>query len=301
MTSTSTTTTTRTGPPREDHGVLLADAMSVNAVTSGLFGLVLAMGGPWLATLLGAPVALLIAVGGGLVGFAAAIVAALAHPPVVRRASHAVIFADAGWVLGSALVIVGDLLTVAGDRLVAAVGVMVSGFAVAQAVGLRRAGPGSALGTRPVAVRASRVVAAPVDRAWALVADAAGYAAFAPGIARVTTSGDLDDGMVRTCTDAGGRQWSETCSVVAPGRTYRMDVDTTSYPLRYRSILHTFGMTWDVTPTSEGTRLQLTFSGTAKLGILGRIAMAAMATGDPAGRIIDAYAAQLDRSRSKRP
>lgn len=288
--ATPSTTADRTA----DGGVLLADTLSVNALTSGVTGAVLILGAPWLDTTLGAPWVVLVGIGLGLLLFADGILLALGRPAQLRVAARAVVVADLAWVLAAVGVIAADVLTPLGDVLLGGVSVMVAGFAVAQAVGLRRAGDSGVLGTRPVEVTASRDVAAAPAAAWDLVADAAAYDAFAPGIRRTTTDGDLADGMRRTCVDDGGRTWSETCTAVDPGRGYRMEVDTATYPLRYRLLLHDFGMTWRVTPLAEGgSRLQVTFSGSTKLGLVGRLAMRALRRDDPAGQIVDAYARRL--------
>lgn len=134
---------TMTAPPSPTtagDGVLLADALGVNALTSCGTGLVLAAGAPWLASPLGAPTWLLAAIGVGLVVFAIDIVVALARPAGLRRAAGWIIAADVAWVLGAAVVIATELLTALGSVLLGAVSAAVAGFAIAQVVGLRRAG-----------------------------------------------------------------------------------------------------------------------------------------------------------------
>lgn len=288
---------TTTAPDTEgdgDGGVLLADALSVNAVSSGATGLVLALGAPWLDDPLGAHALVLVAVGLGLVLFADLVVLALARPAGLRRASTVVITADLAWVAAAVVVVAGDVLTGLGDVLLAAVTVLVAGFALTQSLGLRRAGSGATVGVRRITLRAGREVDASPATAWALVAAADEYAAIAPGIATTTTDGDLRSGMHRTCVDDGGRSWSETCTIVEPGRSYRMEVDTSTYPWRHRVLLHAFAMTWHVVPTATGTRLELTFDGGVKLGMLGRLAIAAMARGAPHEQILDACVDRLE-------
>lgn len=278
-----------------DGGVLLADALSVNAVSSAATGLVLTFGAPWLDGPLGAPAVVLAAVGLGLVLFADLILLALARPAQLRGAAAAVIAADLAWVAGAAVVIAADVLTGLGAALLAAVTALVAGFALAQTLGLRRAGSSAVLGVRPIEMRASREIPVPPQDAWALVAAADEYAAIAPGITATTTDGELRPGMRRTCVDDGGRTWSEACTVVDPGRSYRMEVDTDTYPLRHRLLLHAFAMTWRVTPTATGTRVELSFGGGVKLGVLGRVAMAAMASSRPHEQVLDACAERLER------
>lgn len=292
----TTTTLTPATATDGDGGVLLADALSTNAITSGATGVVLALGSPWLDRLLGAHAGVLAGVGIGLVLFAAGIMAALARPASLVRAAPAVIAADLAWVAGAAVVVPADVLTPLGDLLLVAVSAVVAGFAGAQALGLRRAGSAERLGVRPVELSGSREVSAPPQEAWAMVADAAGYAAFAPGIAAATTDGAVRDGMQRTCTDEAGNAWSESCTLLEPGRSYRMEVDTDTYPWHHRLVLDHFAMTWRVEPVAAGSRLELTFAGGTKLGVPGRLAMAALAAGAPHERILDRYASALERA-----
>jgi hypothetical protein len=195
--------------------------------------------------------------------------------------------------VGTGAVIAGDVLTPLGDALLALVTLAVAGFATSQALGLHRAGDANRLGIRRIAFGASREVATAREEAWALVADAACWAQFAPGVTATTTDGAVREGMQRTCVDDRGRAWSETCTSAEAARTYRMEVDTDTWPLRHRLLLDGFGMTWEVNPASLGTLLDLTFTGGVKLGILGRLAMAAMARKRPAEQILEAYASRL--------
>jgi len=279
---------------RGDGGILLADAMSANALFSGLTGAALVLGAPWLDGVLDLHAAILAGLGVGLVGFAVVILAVLAQPTVIRQAARITIVADIAWVVAAGVVIATDLLPAAAAGPLVASTVVVAGFAIVQTVGLRRAGNGAALGLRPVTMTAAEEADTTIAQAWSRVADAAGHADAAPGLAHVATDGEVADGMVRTCTDDAGRQWSETCTLVAPGLSYRMDVDVSTYPLRYRAVLHDFGMTWRVSPTDRGARLQLTFAGTTMLGLLGRLAIAVFGRDDPARHIVAAHARALD-------
>lgn len=290
----TTATPSRTAAGSDtDRGVLLADAMSLNAITSAVTGTALLLGAPWLHEPLGAPSWVLAALGLGLVVFAAEIVAALAQPQRLRLMARFVVAADIAWVVAAGSVIVADLLTPLGATLLAMISVVVAGFAVSQAIGLRRARGDDAIGIRPVELQATQEVAADPADVWALVADAGGYDAFAPGIRQTTTDGELVVGMARSCVDDAGRTWSERCAMVDPGRGYRMEVDTSSYPLRYRLVLQEFGMSWRVTPTTHGSRLDLSFSGFAKLGVIGRLAIWVLGRDDPAEEILDRYVQHL--------
>lgn len=88
--------------------------------------------------------ALLIAVAVGLLSFAATLLAVAAAATINRRVLIAIIAADLGWVLGSAVLIAlaPPGLSSVGRWLVIAVAAAVLGFALAQIAGLRRLGEG---------------------------------------------------------------------------------------------------------------------------------------------------------------
>lgn len=282
-----------TAAPPPPEGALLADALSLNVLLSLGTGLALLGGAPWLDRVLGAPGWALALVGLGLVGFAAAIVVALTRPATLRRDATVVVVADVAWVLATPFVLAMDVLSPVGDGALVVTTVLVGVLVVEQLLGLVRSRGLARPGVRPVQVGGRRDVTAPADVAWAAVSDAAGYAAFATGIAASRTDGPLDQGMRRVCTDEAGNEWAETCTAVSPGHSYRMTVDTSTYPWHVRVLLDSFGMAWNVTPTASGSTIELTFAGGALLGVIGRIAMWRWTTGDPVGTILDRYATEL--------
>jgi ribosome-associated toxin RatA of RatAB toxin-antitoxin module len=158
--------------------------------------------------------------------------------------------------------------------------------------GARHRGVGRPHATSPFTLEVQRDVAALVAAVWDAVSDAAGYAHFAPGIATTVVSGRGHD-MVRVCTDDHGFQWSERCSLWEPGRRYRMSVDVSSYPLRYRMLFAELHQTWHVEPIARGSRVTLTFHGAVKLGVLGRLAVRMLGRGRQLESILDAYEVEL--------
>jgi ribosome-associated toxin RatA of RatAB toxin-antitoxin module len=123
---------------------------------------------------------------------------------------------------------------------------------------------------------ADRIVQAPADLVWAVVADVAGYAQIAPGLSHVEILHGDQEGLRRRCYDHRGRGWNETCTLWEPGRRYRMQVDTASYPFPLRQLLRAFQGTWSVDPVPEGTRITVGFDAQPRLGLLGRLALRAM-------------------------
>lgn len=299
MSTTARTTGTtadrdRSGRRTHDDGVLLADALSVNLLVSAASGVVLLAAPPWWGATIGVATPVVAVLGAGLVLFAAAIGATLARPPSLLRGAALVVVADVVWVLTAVTVLAADPLTAVGETLLAAVTVVVGALAIAQSVGLRRGAGADRPGARPFVLRARRTVAATPSAAWRAVADAAGYASFAPGIATTETDGDVADGMVRTCVDDAGRSWHERCTVLEPERRYRMEVDVSTYPWSLRLLIDRLGMTWSVRPTPDGgSELELTFAGAVLLGVFGRLAIGRLTAGAPHVTIVDRYAASL--------
>jgi uncharacterized protein YndB with AHSA1/START domain len=284
-----------TSPAPGDQGRLLATAVSWNAVFSGTSGVTLLAGGALLAGPLGVHGGLLALVGVGLVGFAVTLVWLLAVPRRLRPGARWVIGADLAWIAGAAALLSAwpDVLTATGRGALGAATAVVAVLAVAQAVGLRRHGPGPTTGVSPVSLGVERTLSAPADRVWDAVADAGGYARFAPGIAATAIIAGSGDGMVRTCTDDHGGAWSETCTLWEEGHRYRMTVDVSSYPAYYRMLLHQFAQTWTVTPTDDGTRLTLSFDGAVKLGVVGRLAARILGRRRRLEAILDGYEDEL--------
>jgi ribosome-associated toxin RatA of RatAB toxin-antitoxin module len=123
---------------------------------------------------------------------------------------------------------------------------------------------------------ADRVVAAPAEQVWAVVADLAGYARIAPGLSHVEILNGDREGLRRRCYDNRGRGWNETCTLWEPGHRYRMQVDTASHPFPLRQLLRRFQGTWSVDAVPGGTRITVQFDAEPRLGSLGRLALRAM-------------------------
>lgn len=284
-----------TAPQAGDGGELLADAVSWNTIFSGATGIILLAGGSVLDARLGVDAWMLTGLGAGLLLFAGMLVWLLAAPRRLAAGARFVVAADVAWVVGAALVLAAapSVLSPAGRAALALVTAVVAVIAVVQVLGLRRVRSGPVTGTSPLALRVSRVVAAPVERVWDAVADAGDYARFAPGIASTAIVAGEGQGMVRVCTDERGGKWAETCTLWEAGSRYRMTVDTASYPAYHRVLLHELTQTWSVEPAAGGTRLSLAFDGAVKLGALGRLAARMLGRPRRLEAILDAYEREL--------
>jgi hypothetical protein len=120
------------------NATLLTRTLTANAVFSALSGVVLAVFSVPLADWLGIPTWIAIAVGVGLVGFAASVysIARNPKPALVKQ----VIASDIGWVVGAAVLIIGfpDAMSTEGLWTLGLVSLVVADFAVLQWLGLRR-------------------------------------------------------------------------------------------------------------------------------------------------------------------
>lgn len=126
----------------EHNPRLLRRALYANAGFSALSGLVLFVDAAPLAALIGGavPPLFLEILGVVLVGYAGALILSGRRTPIRRYEAWTAIALDAGWVAISAVVIAAfpQYLSAAGIALIAGVALVVLGFAVVQAMGLRR-------------------------------------------------------------------------------------------------------------------------------------------------------------------
>ncbi len=120
---------------------LLRHILRANGVFTGLSGLLFTVAAGPIANFIGLPwPAVLIVVGLGLIGYAAALVAASNRAEVNRREVAVFIAMDAVWVVGSGLLLITSWIpfTLAGKWAIAIVADVVALFALVQFYGLRR-------------------------------------------------------------------------------------------------------------------------------------------------------------------
>lgn len=119
---------------------LLRKVLLTNAIVSGLTGLIVFLFPDAVDRLIGsdAPVVVRI-VGGGLVLFAAAVYATgRADGARLRSGAWTIMILDVVWVAASVAAVISGWFSTAGNVVVLAVAAVVGGFAVGEAVGLRR-------------------------------------------------------------------------------------------------------------------------------------------------------------------
>ena len=74
---------------------------------------------------------------------------------------------------------------------------------------------------------AERVVQAPVDEVWEIIADVGNYEQVTgPGISSVEVLEGEGYGMLRECADPDGNSWEEYCTLWEPGYRFKFEVNT---------------------------------------------------------------------------
>lgn len=122
-----------------DPTSFLRRSLQLDGIASGLCGVLLLAAASPISALMGlADPSIARLLGAFLMIYAAALLYNAARATVSRREVVAAVVLNAGWVLGSALVILAGPLTPAGNLAVAAVAAAVVLFAVLEVVGLTR-------------------------------------------------------------------------------------------------------------------------------------------------------------------
>jgi hypothetical protein len=129
---------------QSDHTMFLRRSLQLDGGASGLCGVLLLAGAGPVSALSGlAEPGIARVVGALLVVYAAALLWNGARATISRAEAVAAVVLNAGWVVGSAALIVAGPLTPIGNLAVAAVAAAVLLFAVLEVVGLARVGAGS--------------------------------------------------------------------------------------------------------------------------------------------------------------
>lgn len=149
-------------------------------------------------------------------------------------------------------------------------------------------------------IETTRVVDAPIDIVWAVVADVGGYHVVVDTLRHTEIVSGADLGMVRHCVDTRGREWNESCTAWEPERCLQMTVDVASYPAAFRAIFASVIGTWSLEEATQGTRITMRFTGATKLGPIGRAAVAAMGRPAVLGGILDGYESRITAMLSER-
>lgn len=260
----------------------LRNLLRCNALFSMVTGLVAAVAGGPVAELSGLDQGWVVRVlGGSLVAFAGLVfVVSGVRTSLLRPASLVVSIGDLGWVAGTLVTFALRWLSTSGVAAMVATGVVVLGLGLAQ---LRaRAAAARAIGASeadydevpPVEiVTFDRRAAVTAEQLWPVMIDHELYAKLALNLKAATSLTPDGFGFQRSCTDASGRSWSETCTLWEPGRRFDVDVDTSDYPYP----LARMQGSWRVEPADpSGSIVGMTFAFQPTPGIRGRLFVAVM-------------------------
>ena len=116
-----------------------------------------------------------------------------------------------------------------------------------------------------------RLVDAPADVAWEIIADVAAYHELTPGLTKIEMLGGEGVGMKRRCYDTRGRSWNEQCPLWdEQERRYTFVVETQAedYPLPFKKLQGT----WQVEERPEGTLMKMRFDYVLRPGLMGLMA-----------------------------
>jgi hypothetical protein len=196
---------------------------------------------------------LLIAIGAGLVVFAADLLHQASRP---RMASWRALYASAAdfaWVAGSLLLVIvlPGLLSSGGVALVLAIAVVVLVFGCWQlaAAGRLHRLPDGRHYRHCLMVRAD----APADAMWRVIGDLGNIARHMPSLRRSVLRGEVASGpgAVRECEDLRGRRWGEECTTYREGQRFdvRFLCDEPGFPFP----ASTMNGGWAVQPDGNGS------------------------------------------------
>lgn len=122
-----------------DRTTFLRRSLQLDGIASGLCGVLLLVAAPPISALMGLAGPGIARVGGTLLMvYAAALLGNAARATVSRAEAVAAVVLNAGWVVGSALVILAGPLTMVGNLAVATVAAAVLLFTMLEVVGLTR-------------------------------------------------------------------------------------------------------------------------------------------------------------------
>ncbi|MEM7735300.1 MAG: SRPBCC family protein [Deinococcota bacterium] len=256
---------------------VLRAALSANAIFSFMCGITLVIAPARVATWLGgAPSIVLRVIGIGLVVFAFDLIHQASRK---RLATWRALYASAAdylWVLATLILLAffPNALSAQGQDLVLFIALCVFVFGSWQLLGIRRAHKTPAGDYRhcvSVIVRASQ------NAMWEVVARLGDIQNYAPGLGKsIIEGGEVAEvGVVRTCTNQAGKQWSEACTSVDEGRSFsvRFLADAPDFPFPVHNMIGG----WELTPVDEGTQVNIWWELTPKPRVLAAVIMPILA------------------------
>ena len=274
--------------PVRTAGQRLRNTLRLNALTSTVGGLVCVVAGGWTSTVLGTGHAALVRLVGLVLVVFAVDVGAVAGSRVSKLSRWATVvsIADAMWVAATVATVAAGWYSAAGVVVVGAVALMVGGFGLGQFRAWRHLRTVAATRTISMFDEVPPVEVAHVKRkvrgsrqvAWEVVTDHELYGRLAPNLSAVHVRSGTGVGMVRVCSNNGGEQWSETCTVWDEGEQFEVNVQTDRYPYPLSAMR---GSWWARPDTSGASVVGMDFRYQPLPGIKGRLFAAVMQAGFP--------------------
>ncbi len=213
----------------------LQKALQINALFSGLSGILLVAGHNRVAGLFDTPNSSVFQViGTALIYFSFTIYFEIKHQNLLRVLF--IIVQDSLWVVGSVLLLVLQPfdISMTGNGVIAAIALIVLLMAISQTNGLAQTDSIANKGIKQL--RFERMLNASKASVWNVISDVANYHEVAPNVDDVKIVSGKGKGMVRSCSH-GKDSWTETCSLWEEEKEYTFEVNTDApdypYPFKY--------------------------------------------------------------------
>lgn len=251
----------------------------LNAVFSGVNGLLLLCASPMVATWLGPQATWIYTVlGSGLLLFVVILSTAAVRPTPVG--SLAITGADVMWVIftTTSLFIWRDHFTSLGWGLVLGTNAVVLALVWYQQRAIRTVfqAPGCEQDEYHVCIAVDTPVAA--DAFWKVLADLGAIHRYMPTLrSSVITMGETPGvGCIRTCEDVNGQVWSEQCEQWDEGRSFSVAfvTDSPSFPFPFSKMRGG----WRVTPKVVGCRVEVWWRVVPQRPVMASVLLTLMAT-----------------------
>ncbi len=234
----------------------LQKSLTINAMFSGISGIILITWNRQIASLFGTPNnTVFCVVGIALIAFSITIIY-----EIVKQRPLAVlwiIIQDFLWVIGSAILLVINPFEISktGNSTIAIVAFIVLFMGINQSKAIAQIDTKNQKWFKQIVVK--REVAAPKDSVWKVMSDVGNFHKVAPNLVDVKILSGNSEGLVRTCSHNDKESWTETCTSWKPGEEYSFEVNTSApdypYPLKY--LKGTFKATMLTDSTTEITMI----------------------------------------------
>ena len=213
----------------------LQKSLQLNALFSGLSGILLIAVNKYVASLFGTPNALVFQlIGAALIFFSLTIVFEIKRQNLLGVLL--IVFQDLLWVLGSAILLILQPFEISktGDAIIAAIALIVLFMAINQAKALAQKDSTRSKGTKQLSFE--RTMKATKSSVWKVISNVANYHKVAPNVDEVKIISGKGEGMVRSCSH-GKDSWTETCTMWVEETEYIFEVNTAAanypYPFKY--------------------------------------------------------------------